>query len=111
MFTCPVCAFGGLEYPAEDFTICPCCGTEFGYHDTIRSHAELRAEWIRRGAHWHSRVIRPPMLWNAWDQLIKGYYAAEIPWLHGINIVETATDNMRIEFAGSKGRELELSAA
>jgi hypothetical protein len=49
MSTCPVCAYAAPKYSPEDFTICPSCGTEFGYHDSKKSHAELRAEWVERG--------------------------------------------------------------
>ena len=43
MYTCPVCAYAALIYPPEDFTICPSCGTDFGYHDSNKTNAELRA--------------------------------------------------------------------
>jgi hypothetical protein len=45
------------EYPS--FEICLCCGTQFGYHDAIRSvgdvvltvkrYAKLRDDWVRSG--------------------------------------------------------------
>ena len=71
---CPVCAYGGLEEPPydehgyESYEICPSCGTQFGYHDATRSHAELRATWVAAGAQWTSRVIPPP---EGWDGLIQ----------------------------------------
>src|SRR5208337_3315530 len=76
-YPCPVCAFG-LDYPAEDFTICPSCGVEFGYETAGRSFAELRHEWIATGAHWASPVISRPSGWNPWLQLINAGYQYEI---------------------------------
>jgi hypothetical protein len=67
--TCPVCGFAGLEEPPRDHTICECCGTQFGYHDVRSSHAELRRQWIDRGATWHSRSFPAPPDWSAMDQL------------------------------------------
>ena len=76
-FTCPVCGFPGLSEPAHDahgcgsFEICPCCGTEFGYDDATRSHAELRKAWLAAGAPWWSQTDRPAPRWNAAEQLRK----------------------------------------
>jgi len=73
--TCPVCGFGGLTSPAYDnahcasFEICPSCGTEFGYHDASKSHAQLRRAWIAAGACWSSRAVAPPVDWNGIVQL------------------------------------------
>lgn len=54
MYTCPVCDWHGLEDDPlrATYDICPRCGTEFGYHDANRSHAELRQEWLDAGAKW-----------------------------------------------------------
>lgn len=79
MHTCPVCGYAQLEFPPEDFTICPSCGTEFGYQDTSRSHATLRQEWIAGGLQWHSRVENPPPRWNPYWQLIKANHDGDIP--------------------------------
>lgn len=56
-FTCPVCYFDRLDTAAERYAICPCCGTEFGYHDFALSdyevelrRNELRAAWRSGGA-------------------------------------------------------------
>lgn len=48
---CPVCGLD-LDWPPLDYDICPCCGTEFGYSDSGRSHAELRQIWIAGGMKW-----------------------------------------------------------
>jgi hypothetical protein len=58
-----------MSSPPRDYSICPCCGTEFGYHDAIRSHEELRNEWIRSGARWHSSIVAAPLGWNWIEQL------------------------------------------
>jgi|GEM_PF-1428062 len=71
-YTCPVCAYDGLEEPPAYFTICPSCGTEFGYQDTLRGHDELRADWIAQGPTWHSSVIAAPYKWNGMEQLRRG---------------------------------------
>lgn len=63
---CLVCGLVGLEAPAYDshgcasFEICSCCGTEFGYDDATRSHAELRAAWIEGGMKWQSQIWEAP---------------------------------------------------
>ena len=71
MHTCPVCGFNELPQPAEDFAICPSCGTEFGYHDSRASFDELRREWMGRGVPWSSPVLEPPMGWEPFIQLIR----------------------------------------
>lgn len=78
-YRCPVCGYPGLERPPADYEICPCCGTEFDYHDALRSHQSLRQEWIRGGLGWHSRVDSPPAGWNAYMQLIKAGFQADLP--------------------------------
>jgi hypothetical protein len=79
MYECPVCGFPGLEEPPEDFVICPSCGTEFGYHDHTRTHAQLRHQWVRAGAQWHSQVDERPTGWNPWIQLIDSGHAECVP--------------------------------
>src|SRR5579863_506886 len=44
-----MCGYG-LECPIEEFTLCPCCCTQFGYSDANRPHAELRRLWIAHGS-------------------------------------------------------------
>jgi hypothetical protein len=68
MHTCPVCWFANLPYPAIDYNICPCCGTEFGNDDAIFGWAELREQWIAGGMRWF--FGRPPEFWNAQAQLL-----------------------------------------
>lgn len=91
MHTCPVCGYAQLEFPPEDFTICPSCGTEFGYQDTTRSHADLRRDWIANGLQWYSRVENPPIHWNPFEQLIKANHGADIPYLQGMIIKQAVS--------------------
>lgn len=42
---CPVC-YEPKQY--EEYRICTCCHTHFGYHDAKRSWSELRAEWLAK---------------------------------------------------------------
>jgi|SRR5271157_5903596 len=74
-FTCPVCFFDRLPYPAVDYHICPCCGTEFGNDDAEYTYEELRDNWIANGAHWFYE--QPPAQWNAWAQLARASYGIE----------------------------------
>src|SRR3990172_11483496 len=69
--TCPVCGFDELSHPLQQFDICPCCGTEFGYDDSVLTHEELRIRWIRAGADWWSETTEPPANWNPIAQLIR----------------------------------------
>jgi hypothetical protein len=76
---CPVCGYA-LEYPPDDFNICPSCGVEFGYETAGRSFPELRAEWIATGAYWASHVDPKPKNWNPWGQLIQAGYSYALPY-------------------------------
>jgi hypothetical protein len=53
-----------------DYNICPCCGTEFGLDDVEKSHADLRHEWLQRGAPWFSDELHPQPMWNPFVQLV-----------------------------------------
>jgi len=78
---CPVCGFPELSEPPYDehgcasFGICPCCGTEFGYDDATRPHAELRKSWLAVGTPWRSKTTNPPIDWNAQQQLRKAGFS------------------------------------
>lgn len=75
MYTCPVCGYEKLEHPPQDFNICPCCYTEFGYEDHIVSPVELRKEWIRNGMRWEgANVMSVPLGWNPVEQLARAGY-------------------------------------
>jgi hypothetical protein len=77
-FRCPVCMFDRLAYPAADYHICPCCGTEFGNDDAAFTHNQLREMWVGSGAHWF--FGNPPPRWNPWSQLLVGSQASYVPF-------------------------------
>ena len=74
-WTCPVCGFAGLVEPPVDptgsptYSICPCCGTQFGADDLDKPHAELRKEWVQAGSEWWSQNEPAPEGWDANTQL------------------------------------------
>ena len=68
-YMCPVCGYYSLSRPADDYNICPSCGTEFSVDDVEYTLDELRANWVRNGYQWHSRVIARPPDWNPIRQL------------------------------------------
>jgi hypothetical protein len=69
MFLCPVCCFDKMPDPPQDYNICPCCGTEFGYDDEFKSFAQLRQEWITGGMRWFFH--NPPPFWSGSLQLAR----------------------------------------
>jgi hypothetical protein len=75
MHTCPVCWFSSLPYPARDYHICPCCGTEFGNDDAELTWEELRQRWILGGMHWF--FGEPPRGWNPQAQLLAVGYGVK----------------------------------
>lgn len=68
-YTCPVCGYDRLDEPPKDWAICPCCGTQFNYSDSGRSHKALRDDWIKDGCKWRGRPEWRPPGWNAQEQL------------------------------------------
>lgn len=77
-YQCAVCGYSKLIMPPKDHMICPCCGTQFGYHDSIARPEELRKEWVAAGVHWHSRRILPPANWNPIEQLRCAGFAQDL---------------------------------
>jgi hypothetical protein len=71
-YTCPVCGFG-MPDPPSDFNICASCGTEFGLHDSGTNVSELRREWIKSGAQWSSKVVKVPVGWNPYVQMLDAH--------------------------------------
>ncbi len=114
MHTCPVCGYNRLSRPAEDFLICPSCGTEFGYHDANTSVETLRLEWIASGAPWRSLVIARPADWNPILQLVRsnlvpGLIEALKP---AANTAPTSSSvQMQINISGSVRYQLQEAAA
>lgn len=78
-YVCPVCGFSELPEKPENYSICPCCGTEFGFDDAEFSYAELRARWIAEGMHWFSRYRLKPANWSPWEQLVT-YFPDAVPY-------------------------------
>jgi len=68
-YPCPVCGYDALSTAPSDYTICPSCGTEFGYDDVAHSLEELRDRWVLAGARWFSSHTPAPPNWNAASQL------------------------------------------
>ena len=73
---CPVCLYPDLEAPPQEFTICPCCGTEFGADDYAPQgrdqdliYRELRYRWLENGARWFDTGAPPPSDWNGYEQV------------------------------------------
>lgn len=67
-YFCPVCGYS-MDDPAQDYNICACCGTEFGYDDSNETHEELRKIWLEDGARWWSDARNPPDGWDFLQQL------------------------------------------
>lgn len=80
---CPVCGYPPPK-PLRDYDICPCCGTQFAYQDSVDTkivgtcfrdrakmiiHKRLRESWIANGCPWFSRYTNPPKDWDTEKQL------------------------------------------
>lgn len=48
---CPVCGYE-LDFAPEVDALCPCCFFAFYVNDVDWTVAELREDWISRGARW-----------------------------------------------------------
>ncbi len=102
-YQCPVCGFLEMPYPPEDYNICPCCGTEFGYHDFSRTHSSLRRIWIDAGCRWFSSAMQLPAGWNPFLQLLKAGLAeirlhvsadAQAMGVGPATLIRTASENV-----------------
>lgn len=60
-----------MDETPSAWNYCPCCGTQFGYHDSGRSHSQLRQEWIATGMRWWSPIRLAPKGWNSNVQLFR----------------------------------------
>jgi hypothetical protein len=90
-YTCPVCGFA-MEEPPRDYHICPCCGTEFGYHDVNSSIEAIRAEWLRNGLKWWSEFDVPPVGWDPFGQ-VSALLASNSTWVgNGLRNMIAADD-------------------
>jgi len=68
-YLCPVCGYSEMSRPPAECNICPCCFTEFGVSNVGWSNAELREDWIARGALWSDPDVNPPAGWDPIAQL------------------------------------------
>lgn len=79
MNICPVCGYNRLEFPPENYSICACCGTEFGYDDRVLTHEQLTREWVRNGFPWFDYGEAKPLGWNPYLQLLIAKLGWAIP--------------------------------
>ena len=70
VFNCRVCGLGktynpwGKDGKCPDYSICRCCGCEFGNDDwTIESIQEYREKWLDNGNKWFEKKQQP----KNWD--------------------------------------------
>ena len=79
-YSCPVCGYGQMSGPPENYNICPSCGTEFGYDDLSKSHRQLRNQWLASGANWFSLATPPPdFLWSGFLQVMEAGLPYDVP--------------------------------
>lgn len=84
-YTCPVCAYSQMPYSADEGNICPCCGTEFGYDNTMGvTFRMIRDRWVVAHTPWFSPLDTPPTLWSGIAQLILADY--EFTWPEWLNV-------------------------
>jgi hypothetical protein len=111
MNRCPVC-FYLLPYPARDYHICPCCGTEFGNDDADQTHSELRQEWLDQGTPWF--FGNPPAGWNPLQQLLNAGLNFSLQVLEGdpvVSSIPTVVGNWRIETKSDSVDQVEYAIA
>ncbi len=72
--SCRVCGLNQGEPPWGDddkspnYTICDCCGVEFGYGDcTLESTLTYRKKWVDGGCVWNEEKMKPKN-WSFEDQ-------------------------------------------
>lgn len=74
---CPVCGYDSLEEAPYDingnpsYTICPCCGFEFGFDDSSKGYTftKYREKWIDKGFPFFDEEKKPSR-WNK-NRLLK----------------------------------------
>jgi hypothetical protein len=91
-YLCPVCGYG-MQEPAENYNICPSCGTEFGIHDVNASVQELRAVWLQNGCKWWGNPDQQPVNWNPYQQLARLAEAA----FAGIDILSISSSGQQYD--------------
>lgn len=80
-YKCKVCGYDQMPHPPANYSICPCCGVEYGLDDEDATHDQLRNEWLRAGAPWFSRIepYVQPVNWDAWEQVERAGYRYSVP--------------------------------
>ncbi len=78
-YSCPVCGFSQMRSAPRNHSICPSCGTEFGYDDFSVSQRTIRNEWLKAGTPWFSFRTRPPFQWNGFRQVIEAGLEFDVP--------------------------------
>jgi hypothetical protein len=69
--TCLVCGYSDdIEFYPRDYSICSCCGTEFGFDDRVLTHEQLREAWISHGYPWFYANEPQPIDWDPYAQLV-----------------------------------------
>ena len=86
-----------MDFPADDYNICPSCGVEFVADTTAHGIEVLRSLWIARGMSWTSRALRQPADYDPVGQL-----EALIP--HGANISNDHAQGLFHSVAQSEGK-------
>ena len=96
---CSVCGYDKLDYPIQNYDICPSCFCEFGVSDLDWTYSELREDWITRGAQWAngSNVIPTPPNWSACRQLLNVGYRVTPSDLIFMNITDLNADELARE--------------
>jgi hypothetical protein len=77
-YICTICGYSELEEApwgddgkTPSFSICDCCGVEFGYEDaTEEGKLQYRKQWIDSGFRWFEESKKPGG-WNPKIQLKK----------------------------------------
>jgi hypothetical protein len=97
LYVCPVCGYNELSSPPEDWKICPCCLTEFGYNDVEWGVDLLRKEWIEAGAKWESEHLAQPEEWSPIKQLLNiDYHVSSEDKISIANHSENSVDIVEI---------------
>jgi hypothetical protein len=107
--TCPVCGYDQLEFPPVNFSICGCCGTEFGYDDRVLTHGQLTQRWIANGCPWFDPNEQKPYGWNAWKQIIDARLSIYLPIVAKIQLQANATIDGRGIHLGASPFEVQAA--
>ena len=96
-YMCLVCGYDNLAKPPRDYTICPCCGTEFDADDFEVTHSELRRMWEENGMQWYSNVIQQPANYNPIAQLRKLFANSVANFTPNNVVIELDVNDLRFK--------------